>query len=138
MLDNRLKKCCEDCLDICAMVETAESGDCLKNIEVVSKIYCKHEKNCEKYNMGKVVIKDEKGNVLGTPEEMIEKLLNKPPLGTAPSWIAIPRRISDLAGAISRSAESIDMKIDMVRTCAQEILCHCDTMDKLEKQEHGK
>lgn len=55
----------------------------------------------------------------------------KPPIGTAPSWIALPQRIVDLSGAIARFAESDRMNTEAVREWAKEIICHCNTMDEL-------
>ena len=55
----------------------------------------------------------------------------KPPIGTAPNWIAIPQRIIDLAKAITRNAGDYRMNTDEIREWAQEIILHCDTMDKL-------
>lgn len=57
----------------------------------------------------------------------------KPPFGTVPNWLVLPKRIADLSGAIIRFAESDQMNTDAVREWAQEIICHCNTMDELKK-----
>lgn len=58
----------------------------------------------------------------------------KTPLGTVPNWLVLPQRIVDLSGAIIRSAESDQMNTDAVREWAQEIICHCNTMDELKEK----
>lgn len=57
----------------------------------------------------------------------------KPPIGTVPSWIALPQRIIELSETIARFAESKQMNTDAVREWAKEIICHCNTMDELKK-----
>lgn len=64
-------------------------------------------------------------------QEIIESAeRKKPPIGTVPNWIVLPQRISELSGAITRSAESDQMNADAVREWAKEIICHCNTMDE--------
>ena len=67
----------------------------------------------------------------------------KPPIGATPAFIVIPQRIGDLAehiklyteeGDIANNAESTAV----VKEWAREIICHCDTMDKLRKGEKTK
>ena len=65
-------------------------------------------------------------------------MMNKPPIGTSPCWFALSSRIEDLADAISRYAEHCMLGCDKRRTTklmrewAREIICHCDTIDRLQ------
>lgn len=61
----------------------------------------------------------------------------KPHLGTTPSFIVIPRRIIDLAAAISRYADDQEIASNkevtgVIRMWASEIIGHCDTLDKIQ------
>ena len=70
-------------------------------------------------------------------------VMNKPPIGTSPCWVALSSRIEDLADAISRYAEHCMLGCDKRRTTrlmrewAREIICNCDTIDMLEEMEDG-
>lgn len=64
----------------------------------------------------------------------------KPPIGATPAFIAIPSRIKDLASSISRYVEEGDIANNAgstaaVKEWAREIICHCDTLDRLREGE---
>lgn len=73
-------------------------------------------------------------------EENYENLkfsFKKPPIGVSPSWYVIPNRIKELANAISRYSEHNRICHDkditnLIRELAEEIICHCDTVDKIQ------
>lgn len=63
--------------------------------------------------------------------------MNKPPIGASPVWYILPNRIKDLADAISRYSEYDRIGNDksvtaVMRKWATEIICHCDTLDRLQ------
>ncbi len=63
--------------------------------------------------------------------------MNKPPIGASPEWYVLPHRIKYLADAISMytAHERIgsDKEVTSVmRKWATEIICHCDTLDRLQ------
>lgn len=69
--------------------------------------------------------------------------MNKPPFGTKSAIFALPDRIKNLADAISRytNHENIwsDKKItQIIREWATEIICTCDTIDRLIDLKAGK
>lgn len=53
------------------------------------------------------------------------KTNNEPELGCKPYYVASAERVSDLAQAIHRNAENIDVEYDKIETWAKEILAHC-------------
>lgn len=66
--------------------------------------------------------------------------MNNPPLGVSPAWFFIPNRINDLSGAISRYSKHDDIMknkevCDAMKKWAQEIICHCDTIQKIIEKE---
>lgn len=86
------------------------------------------------------------GEGMESIKDSLPEKYKKPPLGTCPSWYAIPKRIQGLSDAISRFTghDSIgkDKEVTMaIREWAVEIICHCNTLDKLQdfrgKQEDG-
>lgn len=69
--------------------------------------------------------------------------MNKPPVGASPEWYILPHRIKDLSDAISRYSESDrignDKEVTVVmRKWATEIICHCDTLDRLQDLKEGR
>ena len=61
----------------------------------------------------------------------------KPPIGVRPSWYAIPARIKELADGISRYTGHERIGTDkevtqVIRGWACEIMCHCNTLDKIQ------
>ena len=63
--------------------------------------------------------------------------MNKPPIGASPEWFILPRRIKDLADGISNYTEheriGSDKEVtELMRKWATEIICHCDTLDRLQ------
>lgn len=94
MIDNRLKKCCEDCEHINLKCGTEEMA--LRNVlneithEIYSFIACKHEQVCKKYIEeqipinGMFVFKDANGKTIGTGEDLMRSAperLDIPPCG---------------------------------------------------------
>ena len=68
--------------------------------------------------------------------------MNKPPIGANPEWFALQHRIEDLADAISRYTEHERIGSDkevtaVMRKWATEIICHCDTLDRLQDLKEG-
>lgn len=66
----------------------------------------------------------------------------KPPIGTIPFFIAIPTRIMDLADSILRYSRHEDIGRSKevtakIREWANEIICQCDTLDKLRDLKEG-
>lgn len=62
--------------------------------------------------------------------------MQKPPIGVQPSRVAIPNRIKDLSDSISRYTEheficSDNNVSEKIKEWATEIVCHCDTIQKL-------
>lgn len=65
------------------------------------------------------------------------KKYKEPPIGATPAFIVIPQRIGDLAEHIKLYAEEGNIANNggstvAVREWANEIICHCDTLDKLQ------
>ncbi len=61
----------------------------------------------------------------------------KPPIGVSPSRFVIPRRIKELSDAISRYSAHYRICHDksvtnLIREWATEIICQCDTIDKIQ------
>lgn len=66
----------------------------------------------------------------------------KPPIGPAPSWYVLPRRIKDLSEAIARYTEHERMGTDLeitllIKQWATEINCLCDALDEIQKIKEG-
>lgn len=64
----------------------------------------------------------------------------KPPIGVTPAFVVIPQRIWDLAEHIKLYAEEGNIANNAgstaaVKEWAKEIICHCNTLDKLRKGE---
>lgn len=62
--------------------------------------------------------------------------MNKPPLGVSPAWYVLPRRIDELAEAISRYTKhdgimSNKEVTDLIKIWANEIIGHCETIDRI-------
>ena len=69
--------------------------------------------------------------------------MNKPPIGASPEWYILPHRIKDLSDAISRYTEHERIGSDkevtsVMRKWATEIICHCDTLDRLNDLKEGR
>lgn len=69
--------------------------------------------------------------------------MNRPPVGASPDWCILPLRIKDLSDAISRFSESDRIGNDksvtkFMRIWATEIICHCDTLDRLQDLNESK
>lgn len=52
-------------------------------------------------------------------------MANKPELGVEPFYIASGKRIYDLAAAITRYAENVDVEYQKITEWAEEIKMHC-------------
>ena len=68
---------------------------------------------------------------------------DKPPIGASPSWYVLPHRIKELADAISRNTEHPRIGNDKevtkcIKQWATEIICQCETLDKLQDLNGGK
>lgn len=146
MIDNQLKKCCEKCKKGSLAVAKNEEGVC---------VWCAFQETCREYKKwckytniikesmeraDKELMENITSPDMSMERKVIQEILEKdakrqkPPLGTVPNWLVLPQRIADLSGAIIRSAESDQMSTDAIREWAQEIICHCNTMDELEKK----
>lgn len=69
--------------------------------------------------------------------ENLEVSFKEPPIGVSPSWYVIPNRIKELANAISRYSAHDRICRDkdvtnLIREWAEEITCHCNTVDKIQ------
>ena len=62
---------------------------------------------------------------------MLDEYVVKPPLGTAPYYVAAQKRILSLAQAIDRYASVNKMDTGIIKKWAEEIVAQCDLMDKL-------
>ena len=49
MIENRLKKCCDDCADIVVCTKTDRVRTSRTNVCARVQIYCEHEKVCGEY-----------------------------------------------------------------------------------------
>lgn len=141
-----LMKCCEKCKKGSLTVVKDEESVC---------VWCAFQETCGEYEKWCKYTNIIKESMERADKELMESIMfpdmsmerkviqeilekdakrQKPPLGTVPNWLVLPQRIADLSGAIIRSAESDQMNTDAVREWAQEIICHCNTMDELKKK----
>ena len=59
------------------------------------------------------------------------RLIEKPPLGVRPAWIAAWQRIGELAEGIIRQYESSDRKAELCEKWAEEIIMQCEIIEKI-------
>lgn len=59
------------------------------------------------------------------------RLIEKPPLGVRPAWIAAWQRIGELAEGIIRQYESSDGKTELCEKWAEEIIMQCEIIEKM-------
>ena len=139
-----LMGCCEKC--------KKSALNAIKDKESIN-VWCSFQETCGEYEKWSKYTKDIKEIMELADRELLESITfpdmsmerkvmqeiresgqrKKPPFGTVPNWLVLPKRIADLSGAIIRFAESDQMNTDAVREWAQEIICHCNTMDELKK-----
>ena len=67
----------------------------------------------------------------------------KPPIGPSPNWFVIPSRIKELSDSIARYTDHERIGSDkqvtqVIREWATEIICHCDTLDRLQDLKERK
>ena len=63
---------------------------------------------------------------------------SRPPIGAAPAFYVLPKRMEELGGAITRYAGDSVMnrkRINSIRNWATESLGHCDTLDRMMSEE---
>lgn len=72
--------------------------------------------------------------VYGRIADTVKERTEKPPIGTAPSWIVAGKRMEALSAAIERYAGAgvVIRGTDTIRKWAKEIILQCDLVDSME------